>query len=108
MKCLMTPLRLSVSEVDAKGKVFRDAAETPKLEGTTLPLPIHGQKEAENYVCEDTLEILSGFELDAEGEVLGDTAETPELEVTTLPLPIQSPLHRERSKTKCLRGPLRI
>ena len=37
---------LSVSEVE----VFGDAAETPKLEGTTLPLPIHGQKEAENYV----------------------------------------------------------
>ena len=65
---------LSVSEVDAEGEVFGDAAETPKLEGTTLPLPIHGQKEAENYVCEDsedTLEILSGFEVDAESEVLG-------------------------------------
>ena len=35
---------LSVSEVDAEGEVFGDAAETPKLEGTTLPLPIHGQK----------------------------------------------------------------
>ena len=60
---------LSVSEVNAEGEVFGDAAQTPKL-----PLPIHGQKEAENYVCEDsedTLEILSGFEVDAESEVLG-------------------------------------
>ena len=32
---------LSMSEVDAEGEVFGDAAETPKLEGTTLPLPIH-------------------------------------------------------------------
>ena len=32
---------LSVSEVDAEGEMFRDAAETPKLEGPTLPLPIH-------------------------------------------------------------------
>ena len=32
---------LSVSEVDAEGEVFGDADETPKLEGTTLPLPIH-------------------------------------------------------------------
>ena len=32
---------LNVSEVDAEGEVFGDAAEIPKLEGTTLPLPIH-------------------------------------------------------------------
>ena len=40
---------LSVSEVDAEGEVFGDAAQTPKL-----PLPIHEQKEAENNVCEDS------------------------------------------------------
>ena len=33
---------LSESEVDAEGEVLGDTAETPKLEGTTLPLPIHG------------------------------------------------------------------
>ena len=66
---------LSMSEVDAEGEVFGDAAETPKLEGTTLPLPIHEpstQREAENEVSEDsedTLETLSEFEVDAEGEV---------------------------------------
>ena len=30
---------LSESEVDAEGEVFRDTAETPELEGTTLLLP---------------------------------------------------------------------
>ena len=52
---------LNVSEVDAEGEVFGDAAEIPKLEGTTLPLPIHEpstQREAENEMSEDTLETL--------------------------------------------------
>ena len=49
---------LDASEVDAESEVFGDAAETPKLEVTTLLLPIHEpstQRKAENEVSEDTL-----------------------------------------------------
>ena len=52
---------LSMSKVDAEGEVFGDPAETPKLEDTTLPLPIHEpstQREAENEVSEDSEDTL--------------------------------------------------
>ena len=92
-----------MSEVDAEGEVFGDAAETPKLMGKTLPLPIHEpftQREAENEVSEDTLETLSKFEVNAEGEVLGHTAETPEPEGTTLPLPIHKSSTQREAKNE--------
>ena len=52
---------LDASEVDAESEVFGDAAETPKLEGKTLLLPIHEpstQREAEREVSKDSEDTL--------------------------------------------------
>ena len=61
-------MRLSEFEVDAEGELLGDTAETPELEGATLPLPIHEsstQREVENEVSEDTIETLTESEVGA-------------------------------------------
>ena len=72
--------------------MFRDTAETPELEGTTLPLPIHKpptKREAKNKVSEDTLETLSESEVNIENAVSVMEAEDKvfELEDTVLQPP---------------------